>query len=227
MIGIIGAMRAETELFLADLNGRSQVERGGAALDFGQLRGHDVVIAECGVGKVNAAMLAALLVSEGVHSVIFSGVAGALDPSLRVGDIVISTDCVQHDVDVRALGYPPGQVPGETFQWRADSRLRETARAACEVLADVAVMEGRILSGDQFVADPDHAARLHAEFGGACVEMEGAAVAQVCARAGVPFLVIRSMSDTADHTASPDFRAFTELAAGQSRAVVLGLLERL
>lgn len=226
MIGIIGAMEAEIELLTADLGRHETEEAAGFVLHKGNLHGHEVEVAECGVGKVNAAMLATLLCLRNARAVIFSGVAGALHPGLAVGDLVISVDCVQHDVDVTALGYAPGQVPGETFAWRADDGLRRLARAACAELDGVRVREGRVLSGDRFVADPEAARGLHELFGAACVEMEGAAVAQVCARAGVPFLVIRSMSDTADGNAQPDFRAFTRLAAQQSRQVVHGLLQR-
>jgi len=159
--------------------------------------------------------------------VLFTGVAGAVRPGLRVGDLVISKDAVQHDLDVRPLGYRLGEVPGETWSWSADARLAELALAAAAELRDVRAVLGRVASGDVFVADPARARALRATFGADCAEMEGAAAAQVCAKWGVPFVIIRSISDTADHEAQVDFRAFTPLAAARAKQVVRGILRRL
>lgn len=225
MIAIIGAMESEVSLLQADLTAATSRTSGGFELHEGELAGHPVCVARAGVGKVNAAALAMLLVLNGARAVIFTGVAGALDPRLKPGDVVLGSDCVQHDVDVTALDYAPGQVPGEPFSWPADPALLEAALAAGSE-AGLNVMTGRILSGDSFVASQETGLRLRQQFGGTCVEMEGAAVAQVCARAGVPCLVVRAISDSADGSARPDFREFTELAAGMSRQVVLGTLAR-
>ena len=146
-----------------------------------------MVVAQCGIGKVNAAALAQVFVLEGVQQLIFTGVAGGLAPSLAVGDIVVSTDAAQHDVDVRALGYALGEVPGEPLSWTADETLQRAALTAAGALGEVAVVSGRVLSGDQFIADREQGRALHKTFGGLCTEMEGAAVAQVCSRAGTAF----------------------------------------
>lgn len=227
MIGIIGAMQEELELLLDALAKAVTKQRGGFTLYFGTLAGRQVVLARCGIGKVNAAALAQLLVGEGATRVIFTGVAGALAPELEVGDLVISTDAVQHDVDVRALGYARGEVPGEALSWRADETLLRAALAAAGSLAEVRAVAGRVLSGDQFIADPERVRGLREAFGGLCAEMEGAAVAQVCSRAGVGFVIIRSISDRADGGAELDFRTFTPLAARRAKTVVLGMLEQL
>lgn len=232
MIGIIGAMEEELELLLEALEDTKTVQRGAFTLYSGTLQGKPVLIAQCGIGKVNAAALAQVLLLEGVTHIIFTGVAGAVGDGLRVGDIVVSTDAVQHDVDVRALGYVRGEVPGDGLAWAADEALQRVALQAAEALAEVAsgevrVVSGRVLSGDQFIADRAKVAELREVFGGACAEMEGAAVAQVCSRSGVPFVVIRSLSDSADGGAELDFRAFTVLASRRAKAVVLGMLERL
>lgn len=227
MLAILGAMDVETELLLAGLESAEELELHGALLHRGVLAGQDVILATCGIGKVNAARVTVALIAAGAEALVFTGVAGALDPELRPGDVVVSTDCLQHDVDVTALGYAPGEIPGETHAWAADGRLHELALAACADLADIRAYPGRILSGDTFLADPSRAAQLREEFGGSCVEMEGAAVAQVCAATDIPFVVIRSISDRADGGASPDFRTFTGLAARQSAQVVNGLLKRL
>jgi adenosylhomocysteine nucleosidase len=227
---VIGAMPEELALLEEALEGAVAVDAPPFEVVRGRLGSADVLLAECGTGKVNAAALTQALLSLGAARVIFTGVAGALDPDLRIGDLVVSRDAVQHDVDVAALGYEPGQVPGEPLAWAADPTLVALAtRAADEVAgADgVRVRVGRVASGDRFVADPALVAALHARFGAMCAEMEGAAVAQVCARWGVPFVIVRSVSDTADHAAEVDFRAFTGVAADRAVRVVKGLLARL
>lgn len=226
MLAVMGAMDVETGLLLGQLENHSSVERLGFTVHRGSLLGVELLVATCGIGKVNAALVTSVLAEMGADRLIFTGVAGALDPQLSPGDVVISSDCLQHDVDVTALGYDAGRIPGEEHSWAADSRLVELALEASSALTDATVLAGRVLSGDTFVADPATVARLRADFGGSCVEMEGAAVAQACSRAGVRFVIIRSISDSADGSAKPDFREFTELAARNSLAVVTGMLPR-
>ncbi len=220
-------MPEEVEWLLEVLTDAEVYSRGGFTLHRGVLVGKQVLVAQCGIGKVNAAALAQVFVLEGARQLIFTGVAGGLAPGLAVGDIVVSTDAAQHDVDVRALGYALGEVPGEPLSWPADSALQRAALGAARALGEVAVVSGRVLSGDQFIADKERARALFETFGGLCAEMEGAAVAQVCSHAGVPFVIIRSLSDSADGGAEGDFRAFTPLAARRARDVVLGMLGRL
>ena len=224
---VVGAMPEEIATLLPRLVERRSERRGPFEVHAGILDGHSVRLAVCGVGKVNAAAIAQQLLAEGASRLLFTGVAGALDPALRVGDVVVSDDAIQHDVDVTALGYRLGQVPGEPLAWRADPALRDAALAAArEAAPDATVVAGRVASGDAFVADPARVAELRRRFGAACAEMEGAAAAQVCARWGVPWVVVRSISDTADHDASVDFRAFTRMAAVRAEAVVRGVLAR-
>lgn len=227
MIGIIGAMPEELEALLEILEYRQERMQGGFTLYQGTLASKPVLIAQCGEGKVNAAALTQLMLMQGVTRIIFTGVAGAVDPSLKVGDIVISSDALQHDLDVTALGYELGQVPGEPLSWPADPTLRDLAVRAAKAFTDVTVITGRIVSGDQFIASVEKVAWLRETFGAACAEMEGASVAQVCARAKIPFVIIRSMSDTADHDAKVSFREFTPLAAGRAKTLVRYMLELL
>ncbi|MFC6590826.1 5'-methylthioadenosine/adenosylhomocysteine nucleosidase [Deinococcus lacus] len=224
MLAIIGAMDEEITLLLADLQERREETRLGVTLYRGQLEGVPVLLTQGGIGKVNAALTTSLLIAAGATRVIFTGVAGGVHPDLRVGDLVVSTDLVQHDVDVRPLGYAPGTIPGEAPSWAADPQLRERALEAARQLGGPAVMAGRVASGDQFIASPEGSRRLAGEFGAVCAEMEGAAVAQVCTRAGVPFVVIRSISDTADHAAQVDYRTFMPQVAQNAKAVVRGML---
>jgi adenosylhomocysteine nucleosidase len=226
-IAILGAMPEEISALLSALDGRSESHAGGHEVHSGVLEGRRVLIVRCGIGKVNAAAVAQLLVLRQPRALIFTGVAGAVDPELRVGDIVVASDALQHDVDVTALGYEPGLVPGEPLSWRSDPLLTELAVSAAAGLTDVRVVTGRVASGDQFVADPLRTASLRERFGASCVEMEGAAVAQVCARAGVPFVIIRSISDSADHDAQVSFREFTTLAAGRAKRLVREMVRRM
>lgn len=227
MIAVIGAMDVETRLLRERLEQVESKSIHGFDVHSGWVGKRQLLLGTCGIGKANAAALALLLASLGAESLIFTGVAGALDPDLRPGDLVVSSDCLQHDVDVTALGYEAGHIPGESFTWQADERLLELALLAGAQVDGAVVRAGRVLSGDSFVANPEAARELRERFAGSCVEMEGAAVAQICSRAGLPFVIIRSISDRADGGAKPDFREFTELAARQSLAVVFGMLRRL
>jgi adenosylhomocysteine nucleosidase len=225
MIGIIGAMTEELEALLTDLQHKQTTQHGPFTLHTGTLEGQQVLLAQCGIGKVNAAALTQLLIVQKVEKIIFTGVAGAVDGSLKVGDIVVSTDAMQHDSDVRALGYKLGEVPGETLSWQANETLQELAFSAAKTIEGINVMKGRVLSGDQFIASAEKVKELREVFEGSCAEMEGAAVAQVCSKWNVPFVIIRSMSDSADHSANVDFREFTKVAASHAKQVVRGMLQ--
>jgi adenosylhomocysteine nucleosidase len=220
-------MQEEVELLLAELEDAQLLDYPGVSLHRGRLDGVDVLLTVGGIGKVNAAMTTTYLMTAGASQVVFTGVAGGVHPELKVGDIVISTDCVQHDVDVTALGYPLGEIPGETLSWQANAALMELATDAAHEVQGVTVMQGRVASGDVFVASPERVAALWQSFGAACAEMEGAAVAQVCSKHGVPFVVIRSVSDTADGSANVDYREFMPLVARHSGQVVRGMTRRM
>ncbi|THF88569.1 5'-methylthioadenosine/adenosylhomocysteine nucleosidase [Deinococcus sp. KSM4-11] len=224
MLAIMGAMDEEIELLLAELQAREDLTFPGVTLHRGVLDGVPVLLTRAGIGKVNAAMTTTYLLMQGASSVVFTGVAGGVHPELQVGDLVVSTDLVQHDVDVTALGYEVGTVPGESPAWTADPGLRAAAVRAARSVEGVQVIEGRVASGDQFIASPEGVTRLRETFGAACAEMEGAAVAQVCAKAGVPFVVIRSVSDTADTGANVDYREFMPRVARHAKQVVRGML---
>lgn len=227
MIGIIGAMEEELEVLLQNLQDRQDQHFGPFTLHVGRLENHAVTLAKCGVGKVNAAALTQLMMLQDIDYIIFTGVAGALDPELQVGDIVVSQDTLQSDLDVSALGYALGQVPGEALTWVADTKLVEWAEKAARNIEGIRVKVGRVLSCDQFVASPEKSKWFRETFHGFCTEMEGAAVAQICSKWKVPFVIIRSISDSADHSAKVDFRAFTTLAATRAKQVVSGMLRQM
>jgi len=226
-IGIMGAMTQELEGLKENLENMRCETRRGIDFFYGTLHGKDVILVQCGIGKVNAAMTTTLLLEQGIEKLIFTGVAGGLESGLEVGDLVISTDLVQHDVDVTALGYEIGLIPDEKLSWSADPELRTLALEVAGQLENRKAVLGRILSGDQFIASPEKVDRLRETFGGACTEMEGAAVAQVAAKFGVPFVVIRSLSDSANGGAKRDYNEWMPIVAQNAKAVVRGMLERM
>ncbi|CAI6022166.1 5'-methylthioadenosine/adenosylhomocysteine nucleosidase [Cohnella sp. JJ-181] len=229
MIGIIGAMQEEIDLLLGALEDEVEMHRSGIRYVAGSLHGRKVVVCKSGVGKVNAAICTQVLIDRfNADKIIFTGVAGALDPELEIGDIVVSSSSMQHDIDVTALGYARGILPyQDSSDWAADEALVQAAREAGDQVFPGRVKTGKVLSGDQFIADREQVKRLREELGGTCVEMEGASVAQVCAMNQVPYVVIRSISDKADGSADVNFAEFTVVASNRSFAIVNALLQRL
>ncbi|MUG44910.1 5'-methylthioadenosine/adenosylhomocysteine nucleosidase [Paenibacillus woosongensis] len=218
-IGLMGAMDEEIALLLEQVEGQNTVIHAGISFVTGQLHGKEVVVCKSGVGKVNAAATTQVLVDRfGADTILFTGVAGAVHPELNIGDIVISSSCQQHDMDVTPLGFARGMIPyQDVSDFQADKKLIRLAEEACSKLCeDNNFIVGKVLSGDQFISDYDYVRELHETMDGACVEMEGAAVAQVCHMNGVPYVILRSMSDKADGTADVNFAEFTVLAARHS-----------
>ena len=182
----------------------------------GKLNGKDVVVVRSGIGKVNAAVCTQILADVfEVEAVINTGIAGSLRNEINIGDIVVSTDALQHDMDAVEFGYPKGQIPGmKVFSFVANAVLRETAVRVCQkVNPDIQVFEGRIVSGDQFVARAEVKDEIIKEFAGYCTEMEGAAIAQAAYLNGIPFVVVRAISDKADNSATMDYPTFERQAA--------------
>ena len=176
MIGIIGAMEEEVAHLKEAMQVEETVERAAMTFVKGKLDGKDVVVVRSGIGKVNAGICAQILADLfEVDTLINTGVAGSLDAAIDIGDIVISTDAVQHDMDVSALGDPVGQVPRmDTFAFPADERLVQLAvQANEEANPDIHTFTGRVVSGDQFVSDGAVKERLVTQFQAKCTEMEG------------------------------------------------------
>lgn len=222
-IGIIGAMDLEVDSLKAEMT-VSKVERT-AGMEFfeGTLNDASVVIVRCGIGKVNAALCAQILADLfQVTHIINTGVAGSLNAKLDIGDILISTDALQHDMDVTIFGYQPGEVPQLGLrELPADKRLAELAKTACEkVNPDIHVILGRVVSGDQFISSKEVKNRLIQQFAGDCTEMEGAAIAQAAYLNNIPFVIIRAISDKADDSSEMDYPTFEAAAAKHSAALV-------
>ena len=215
MIGIIGAMDEEVAMLKEKLT-EVQVETK-AAMDFykGKLEGKDVVVVRSGIGKVNAAMCAQILVDV-YHAdhVINTGIAGSLKAEINIGDIVLSTDALQHDMDAQAFGYEPGQIPRvDTLSFKADEKMIALAKECCEkVNPEIGVFTGRVVSGDQFISDNGTKAALVKDYDGYCAEMEGASMAQVATLNKIPFVIIRAISDKADNSAPVAYETFEEQA---------------
>ena len=225
--GVIGAMEQELALLKDAAKIREKVVRAGMEFHVGTLGGESVVIVQCGIGKINAGLCVQIL-ADGFHvtHVINTGVAGSLDGRLRIGDIVISTDAVQHDFDVSPLGFRKGEIPYTgLYAFPADTALRRRALEAAKGAVDAAVYEGRVCSGDRFISDAAVKARIVREFGGLCCEMEGAAVAQASYLNGIPFVIVRAISDSSDGESPVSFEKFTARAAANCAAIVRAMLE--
>ncbi len=227
-IGIIGAMDEEV-MTLKEKMDIKEV-RSIASLEFyiGKLNNTSVVVVMGGIGKVNAAMCTQVLIDcFQVDAIINTGVAGALSDELEIGDVVISSDMVQHDMDATAFGYAIGQVPRlDVFSFKADEHLISVAERAADVLPQSTnVYVKRIVSGDMFIAGKEKKNWLVDKFDGFCTEMEGAAVAQVAHINKTPFVIIRSISDKADDSAEMNFEEFVNLAANNSCKMIEKMLE--
>ena len=229
-IGIIGAMEDEVRELYGMMEDRKCENIGRWKVYEGKLSGKDAVIIRSGIGKVNMAACTQMLIDRfGIDMLINTGVAGSLDAAINIGDIVISTDCIQHDMDAVAFGYDHGVIPQmDTSVFVADKESADKAYAVCkEVNPETGVSFGRVLSGDVFVADKARKDWLVSEFNGKCTEMEGAAMAQVAYINNVPFLVLRAISDKADGSANMDYGQFEKQAIVHMVKLVSELVKEL
>ena len=228
-LGIIGAMEIEVAILKGKLENARVTKVGPMEFFEGRLAGCDVVIVMCGVGKVHAAMCTQVLCSHfGVTHIVNTGVAGSLDAELDICDVLVSTDAVQHDMDVTQLGYEVGKVPGlNTTAFAADETLRKLAFEASESIRPGHTKLGRVATGDQFVCSEAQKAKIIADTGAKCTEMEGGAIAQAAYVNQVPFVILRAISDKADGSAELDYPTFEKKAAANCAAVTAALAKRL
>jgi len=226
-LGIIGAMHVEVETLKKKMTDLSATEKSGMTFYEGLLEALPVVVVVCGVGKVNAALCVQLLCDcFAVTHIVNTGVAGSLDADLDIGDFVISQDAMYHDFDCTCLNYMIGQVPGmDVRTFPADPMLSEQAYTAAQQVCADHVRIGRVASGDQFVSDKAVKTRIVENTGAICTEMEGAAIAHAAWRNGIPFVIIRAISDKADDSAEMDYPTFEAIAAERS-ALVTQLLAK-
>ncbi len=223
MIGIIGAMEEEVRELIADMQECEMNEKASMKFYKGKLYGKDAVVVQSGIGKVNAAICTQILADcYHVDELINTGVAGSLDAEINIGDIVISTDAVHHDMDVSALGDPVGQVPRmDVFAFPADKELAEKAMQANKKANPEM---GRVASGDQFISKKEVKDRIVENFQAKCTEMEGAAIAHGAYLNHIPYVIIRAISDKADGTAQVDYPTFEKQAITHSVNLMRELL---
>ena len=230
MLGIIGAMADEVSQLKQEMSNVKIVQAAGMEFYQGTIGGKEAVVVRSGIGKVNAAMCVQILADRfQVDGIVNTGIAGSLRAEINIGDMVLSTDAVQHDVDAVAFGYPVGQIPQmDVFSFEADEKLRKMALACSQkVNPELGVFEGRIVTGDQFISDKEKKQWLTDTFQGFCTEMEGAAIAQAAYLNGIPFLIVRAISDKADDSAHMDYGEFEEKAVEHSVNLMLALVKRI
>ncbi len=217
MLGIIGAMEEEVAKIRESLEGVTTKQIAGMNFCQGSLEGKPVVVVRSGIGKVNAAVCTQILVD--CYQV--SGV-------INIGDIVLSSDALQHDMDATGFGYPVGQIPQmDIFAFPGDGKLRRLAEEMCGLVnPDIRTHVGRVVSGDQFISSKEKKEWLVKTFGGSCTEMEGAAIAQAAWLNGVPVLIIRAISDKADDSANMDYETFEAQAIQHSVNLLLAMIKR-
>lgn len=228
-LGIIGAMSCEVEALKGKMENVVVGNHAGSEYYEGTLEGLAAVVVQCGVGKVNAAMCAQVLCSVyGVTHLVNTGIAGSLCAELDIGDLVVSQDAMYHDFDVTVFGYPQGKVPGmDVVAFPADETLVGYAFAAADSVNPGHAKTGRVASGDQFVCGKDQKDKIIENTQALCTEMEGAAIAQTAYRNGIPFVILRAISDKADNSAEMDYPTFEAMAAQHCAKVTLTMAQRI
>ena len=243
MIGIIGAMEEECRLLCETMGSYDTQKTGGFEFHTGKIEGKNVIILRCGIGKVNAAVGCALLIQQFKPAcIINTGSAGGIakeqkekSKTLKVGDAVISSGLVYHDVDVTAFNYAPGQLPGQPQIFTVDEKLIKLAEDAVEELKQEKVLpgffnhcRGLIGSGDVFMHEPERIANVRNVFPDiTAVEMEGAAIAHCCQLLSVPVLVIRALSDIAGAQSPMSFTEFLPIASRHSAYIVIRIVKKI
>lgn len=228
-IAIIGAMEEEVTLLRENIEDSKQETIAGCEFTFGKMHGLDVILLKSGIGKVNAAMSTTILLEKyKPDCIINTGSAGGFNPSLNVGDAVISSEVRHHDVDVTAFGYEYGQVPQLPAAFLANDKLVTIAEAAAKEIAEIQIVKGAIATGDSFMNDPVRVDFIRTKFENLqAVEMEAAAIAQVAHQFQVPFVIIRSLSDIAGKESDISFDQFLDKAALNSATLVMKMVAAL
>ena len=229
-IGIIGAMDEEVSRLKEKMQVKKVEKKAGMEFFDGELAGKEVVIVRSGIGKVNAGICTQILVDDfQVEAVINTGVAGSLKNEINIGDIVLSSDSLQHDMDATGFGYEPGIIPRmEQSVFVADAQLIELAKQVNEqVNPEIHTFVGRVVSGDQFISDKQKKDYLVEQFAGYCTEMEGAAIAHAATLNNIPFLIVRAISDKADNSATMDYGEFEKKAIIHSVNLIMEFVKNM
>ncbi len=221
MLGIIGAMTVEVDELKKIMSDTLEHTVGDMTFVSGKLYGADAVVTVCGEGKVNAAMCTQAMIMEYAPDLIVNtGVGGGLADGLKIGDVVVASAVVEHDMDMSPLGYPIGFVGGVNRTEMPCDKKTADLLERCTRELNIPCRRGIVASGDQFISSDEKKAFLVKTFNASVCEMEGAAIGHVCIRNGVPFGVLRSVSDSGDDKASMSFPEFAELAAKNSIAII-------
>lgn len=229
MIGIICAMTVEAEGLIALCDDTKTEEIYGMSFTTGKMHDKDVVIVVCGVGKVNAAMCTLALIDHyKPKAIINSGVAGAVSPLVTIGDLVVAVKSVEHDMNTTALGDKQGEVSfadGTKMYFECDKDISRKLFEVCKSIPDTKTMNGIVASGDIFISDRRQRLRINDRFGALACEMEGAAIGHVCYRCGVPYGILRAISDDLDENKGMDFIKFTRLASEKTVTAISRFLQ--
>lgn len=226
-LAIMGAMEEEIEPLLAHFKNVNVVEFANNKYYEVNYNGLDIVIAYSKIGKVFASLTATTMIEKfGCNTLLFSGVAGAINPELKIGDLIIADKLCQHDLDITAFGHPNGFVPGGSVFVETSSELREVAKVVASE-NDLKVIEGTIATGDQFVHSLERKEFIESAFNADALEMEGASVAVICDALNVPFFVLRAISDSADGGADIDFDEFLKSSAVNSANYLIKIVDKL
>ena len=227
MIAILGAMQAEVESLIREITDLKFEEVCGYRFAVGKIHHKEVVVARCGVGKVNAAVCTqVLLMTCHPDVVINTGVAGSLSPDLDILDVVVATDAVQHDYDTTGLGEPPGalSINGKLITYLScDEGWRERLLKAA-ANTGIRSIAARVASGDQFITRKDDKRRIVETFEASACEMEGAAIAQTCYLNHTPCAILRCISDSTDENHGMEFETFLKRAAENTFKIIMEAL---
>ena len=226
-IGIIGAMDEEIKELKRHIKSVKTIEIAGIEFYQGKIFDKECTIVKSGVGKVSASMTAQILIDRfDVNKIIFTGLAGSINNKIHIGDIIIGIKSVQYDLDASELGFKIGQIPYPDYRFfHSDKKMADIALKT--IIPETKIFQGTILTGDLFLNHEDQKEHLSIfkELNGDCLEMEGAAVAQVCTLNNVPFIIIRIISDNADQDAVKDFEKFKDLISHKSVAIIKNIIE--
>jgi adenosylhomocysteine/aminodeoxyfutalosine nucleosidase len=226
-IGIMGAMREEIEPILELVDAVIEINYGNNKYYKAVYKGIDLLIAYSKIGKVNSALTAATMIEKfDIDLLLFSGVAGAINENLKIGDLIIATKLCQHDLDITAFGHPYGYVPESKIFVETDEKLNNIAKNVAKKL-NKKLLSGVIATGDQFIANPEKKEWIKKTFNADALEMEGASVGFVCDNLGVPFFILRAISDSADMDAGFDFDKFLEGSAKESAEFLMEMVKEI
>ena len=227
MIGILCAMREELEPILEYMKVKERLNHANNIYYLAEFEGKDIVLAYSKIGKVNAALSATVMIEKfKIKKLLFSGVAGAIDEDLKIGDLIIATKTAQHDVDLTVFGYEPGFIPESRVFFECDKNLNDLAFDVARKL-NIKLKSGIIASGDQFIHSQEKKEWIKNTFNASAIEMEGAAVGCVCFNENIPFFMLRSISDTAEEGAGVDFDEFLEESSEVSAKFLIEMLREL